>query len=296
MKKYRFVLPLALLAACNSGEQTTTTEIIEPAAKVFEYTPAPGQFIGDPATGSDRITTPEQACTYAEGRLREGLFVSLGGWGGYIVAGFGSPVKADGGSELLVKGNPIASSSEPGVVWVMQDANGNSLPDDEWYMLRGSEHDNPATKHNYTIEYTRPAADNSPVAWKDNQGGEGTIDRMGEHAQPSYFPAWIDGQTVSFNGICLPPNVRQGDIEGEGQGWICDSFAWGYADNYTPRDMLRGYNRFSIANAVAADGKAANLSRIDFIMVQTGVNAKAPAIGELSTEVCGIACRRTVVQ
>lgn len=293
MKKYLLALPLALLAACNSGEQTTTTEIIEPAAKVFEYTPAPGQFIGDPANGSDRITTPAQACAYAEKRLGEQLYVSLGGWGGYIVAGFTSPVKPDGGGELLVMGNPMASSSEPGVVWVMQDANGNSLPDDTWYMLRGSEHDNPATIHDYSIEYTASATDNTPVPWKDNQGNEGTIDRMGEHTQPSYYPAWTGKN--SFSGIRLPSNVRQGNIEGEGQGWICDPFAWGYADNYTPKDMLRGHNRFSIANAVTTDGKAANLPQVDFIMVQTGVNAKAPAIGELSTEVCGIACRRTVL-
>ena len=40
----------------------------------------------------------------------------------------------------------------------------------------------------------------------------------------------------------------------------------------------------------------ANLQQIDFIKVQTGVNAKAPLIGEISTEVCGIGCYRTVTK
>ena len=49
-------------------------------------------------------------------------------------------------------------------------------------------------------------------------------------------------------------------------------------------------------DAVTADGAPANLSQVDFIMVQTGVNAKAPLIGEVSTEVSGIGCYRTVTK
>lgn len=44
------------------------------------------------------------------------------------------------------------------------------------------------------------------------------------------------------------------------------------------------------------DGAPANLAQVDFIMVQTGVNAKAPLIGEVSTEVSGIGCYRTVTK
>ena len=43
-------------------------------------------------------------------------------------------------------------------------------------------------------------------------------------------------------------------------------------------------NRLRISDAVTADGAPANLAQVDFIMVQTGVNAKAPLIGEVSTE------------
>ena len=40
---------------------------------------------------------------------------------------------------FAIQGNAFDSSNEPGIVWVMQDVNGNGLPDDEWYELRGSE-------------------------------------------------------------------------------------------------------------------------------------------------------------
>ena len=46
-------------------------------------------------------------------------------------------------------------------------------------------------------------------------------------------------------------------------------------------------NYFRISDAVNPDGSAANLSHIDFIKVQTGVNAKAGWLGENSTEVFG---------
>ena len=51
-----------------------------------------------------------------------------------------------------------------------------------------------------------------------------------------------------------------------------------------------------LVHAVTADGAPANLAQVDFIMVQTGVNAKAPLIGEVSTEVSGIGCYRTVTK
>jgi len=46
-------------------------------------------------------------------------------------------------------------------------------------------------------------------------------------------------------------------------------------------------NYFKISDAVNLDGSSANLTHIDFIKVQTGVNAKAGWLGENSTEVYG---------
>lgn len=58
--------------------------------RVYEYTPAPGQFINELVSGgfTGTETTPEAAVAYAEERMRKNTWVSLGGWGGYIVVGF----------------------------------------------------------------------------------------------------------------------------------------------------------------------------------------------------------------
>ena len=260
--------------------------------RVYEYTPAPGQFINEEARSGgafDNVDTPEKACRYAAARFAENNWVSLGGWGGYLVAAFAEPVPNTGGYDLYVKGNAMNTSSEPGVVWVMQDANGNGMPDDTWYELKGSEYDNAATIRGYAVTYT-PLADGS-AAWTDDRGGSGTIDRMDEHTQASYCPAWIEPADLKFTGTRLRDNVEQAD----GQ-WRPQAFAWGYADNFSTVDRIGTTNRLRISDAVTADGSPANLQQIDFIKVQTGVNAKAPLIGEISTEVCGIGCYRTVTK
>ena len=53
-------------------------------------------------------------------------------------------------------------------------------------------------------------------------------------------------------------------------------------------EQQKNFNHFRISDAVCADGTPANLPSIDFIKVQTGVNATAGHLGEVSTEVCGI--------
>ena len=61
MKKYAFPLAALLLAACNSGEEITTTQTDEPVARILEYTPAPGQFINEEARSGgafDNVDTP----------------------------------------------------------------------------------------------------------------------------------------------------------------------------------------------------------------------------------------------
>lgn len=292
MKKYAILLTALAATACNSGEKITTTQQLEYTTTVIEYTPAPGQFINEPKSGYDNITTPEAACRYAAKRLATGDYVSLGGWGGYLIAKFEKPVPATAaGYELFIAGNPLANSSEPGVVFVSQDANGNGRPDDAWYELRGSEY--ARNTYDYSVTYHRPDTDNTPVRWTDNRGQSGTIDRMAEHTQPSYYPVWIAADEMTIRTVRLPDNISQGTVEGTG-AWIANPFAWGYVDNFSAIDQARGFNRLSIADAVDDKGQPANLRQIDFVRIQTGVHAKAPQIGEISTEVCRIACLRTV--
>lgn len=267
--------------------------------KVYEYTPAPGQFINDVKTGgfAGTETTPEAAIAYAEGRMQKDLWVSLGGWGGYIVVGFDHSIESNGGYRdgynFSIKGNMFDGSSEPGVVWVMQDTNGNSLPDDEWYELKGSEYGKAETIQEYAVTYYRPTYAGSSVQWIDNRGNRGSIDYIAtNHTQPYYYPNWIVPDTYTFYGTRLPDNYVKNPATGY---WENISHAWGYADNCgedaldreETADAAPNKTYFKISNAIHPDGTPANLQYIDFIKVQTGINGKAGLLGELSTEVIG---------
>ena len=124
-------------SSCNSDDVITeelenhyrakTETSVAYQTKVFEYTPAPGQFINDTKTGgfTGNETTSEVASIYAEQRMKNGTFVSLGGFGGYIVVGFDHSIPNKSGYDLRIRSIAIDNSSEPGIVWVMQDSNGN---------------------------------------------------------------------------------------------------------------------------------------------------------------------------
>lgn len=292
--RYDTLLLLLLLTACNSGSEIVTSRVSEPYARIVEYTPAPGQFINEPKSGFDGVTDAATACAYAEKRLARGNYISLGGWGGYIVAAFAAPVIASNDYDLWVKGNTQGpNTSEPGVVWIMQDTNGDGEANDTWYELRGSRYDDPKTLRGYRITYTR-SAEAMPITWIDNLNAHGSIGRMDEfgHTQPSYYPQWIASPTLTLEGTRLPDNVTDGSFEGQ-PGWFLTAFEWGYADNLSATDAIRQVNQFRIIDAVTATGSPANLVQADFIKVQTGVNSWCTGIGEISTEVCGIGCYRT---
>lgn len=260
--------------------------------KVYEFVPAPGQFINNIAkAGYSGESTHDAACGFAQRRLDKCQYVSLGGFGGYIVVGFDHSIENRGGYDFSITGNQFDGSSEPGIVWVMQDVNGNGVPDDEWYELKGSEYGKPETIQDYAVTYFRPAP-SSNTPWVDNKGQSGCIDRLGEfHPQPYYYPLWIQEDSYTLFGTCLKSRTSRDALTGY---WYNGAFGWGYADNLGD-DMLSKdnhdakpvLNRFKISHAVIGDsiGTPANLSHIDFIKVQNGVNVKAGILGENSTEV-----------
>ena len=273
--------------------------------KVYEYTPAPGQFINELKTGGfdGTQTTPEAAIAYAEKRMsevdRDGNpypnWVSLGGFGGYIVVGFDHSIDNSGDYDLGVLGNSFSGSSEPGIVWVMQDENGNGLPDDTWYELAGSETDKAETIRDYEVTYYRPSGASMPVQWTDNQGNSGEVDYLSQfHRQEYYYPLWIEADSYTLRGTCLAP--RNYDASGNGSYWVNAEYDWGYADNFSPVDRegegdnsnaTANTNHFKISNAIDIDGEPISLDFIDFVKVQCGVNAKSGWLGEISTEVFG---------
>lgn len=258
--------------------------------KVIEYTPAPGQFINELKTGGFDAShvTPEAAVSYAESRLMEGSWVSLGGFGGYVIVGFDHSIDNSRTYDFGIISNAFDGSSEPGVVWVMQDENGNGYPDDTWYELAGSETGKFETYRDYAVTYYRPLAPKMPVQWTDNYGNNGEIDYLQQfHNQDYYYPLWIGTDSYTLTGTRL--EARNYDQSGNGSYWIQPHYDWGYADNFSPSDFNseNKANLFRISNAIDFEGNPINLSHIDFVKVQCAVNSKSGWLGELSTEVCG---------
>ena len=258
--------------------------------KVFEYTPAPGQFINELKTGGFDAshTNPEAAITYAEGRLINNNWISLGGFGGYVVVGFDHSISNSRSYDLGIVGNAFDGSSEPGVVWVMQDENGNGYPDDTWYELAGSETGKFETYRDYAVTYYRPSGIGMPVQWTDNYGNSGEIDYLAQfHDQDYYYPLWIGKDSYTLKGTRL--EARNYDQSGNGTYWVQPHYDWGYVDNFSPTDFNSSdkANLFKISNAIDFECQPIHLDYIDFVKVQVGVNAKSGWLGELSTEVCG---------
>ena len=148
MKRYWYLMAIAatLLASCNKDEEETEIQ----GFKVLEYRPAPGQFINE---GFD-CQTMEEANAYAEERFNKKLYVSLGSFGGYITVKMPKEIKNRKGYDFGIIGNPFSGSSEPGIVWVSEDANGNGKADDVWYELKGS--DEPERDYSLTTDRMQP--------------------------------------------------------------------------------------------------------------------------------------------
>lgn len=274
--------------------------------RVYDYCPAPGQFVNTLpvyATGDDAEAMCAKALESIGGTA--GGTVTLGAFGGYITFGFDhTVVNVKGERDLIILGNsffsgrslkPDGGSSEPGVIMVSRDVNGNGLPDDPWYEIAGSAHTDPATIAGYSITYNRPVPGHQPVvtdpkgayddeqyiAWTDNQGQSGYLCHLTVNPN-DYYPAWTDEATLSFSGTRLPSNA---ELEGSRiKEWMLYPCAWGYADNM-PNDDQRA--TIDLGWAVDADGHAADLDGIDFVRVYTALNQQCGAIGETSTEICG---------
>lgn len=290
------------VTADESARHRAATGASQPTAnRVFEWVPAPGQFIGDTRTGGMNadITTHEKAVAWAESRLEQKNYVSLGGFGGYIIVGFDHSIPATGNDyDFSIQANAFfnattgtGGSNEPGIVWVSQDVNGNGIPDDEWYELRGSETGKSTTLTGYAVTYYRPSAPKMNVQWTDNTGAAGTIDYLQSfHTQDYYYPAWIEPDSYTLRGTRLQ---AQTTYDSETGFWDNNAYPWGYADNMgsdclDSNDIAGGEgqrNGFRIKNAMLPDGTAVTLGYVDFIRVQTGVNSKAGWLGEVSTEV-----------
>ena len=295
-----FLLSAAFLQGC-SEENDGPGEIEEPKysaylTRVFEYTPAPGQFVNELPKYAEG-DTPASMAVKAEAAIAgdKGGLISLGGYGGYVVVGFDHTIENKAGKkDFVVFGNAYNGNSEPGIVMVSVDSNKNGKPDDAWYELAGSEYNNAETIHRYAITYYRPDENKTPVPhgsltyvtdatyirWSAGEHGEGFIYKLQFHQQ-SYYPQWINQPELKFMGTKLADNVTVTD-----EIYMLQSYAWGYADNVANNDTGA---QLDIDWAVDAAGNKANLAGIDFVKIYTGVNQFNGRIGESSTEVSGVA-------
>ncbi|MBO7314759.1 MAG: hypothetical protein J6U49_03740, partial [Alistipes sp.] len=100
----RVYIVFCVTTPSGEAKQEYTIDIIN-NFKVYDYTPAPGQFINELKTGGFDGTerTPEAAIAYAERRMTQGSWVSLGGFGGYIVLGLDHSITNGEGADFAIE-------------------------------------------------------------------------------------------------------------------------------------------------------------------------------------------------
>lgn len=252
------------------GGVATDTTAVQGIEHVFDYTPAPGQFVSVYPLYSSTETV-EQMRAKAESKLKAGNLVTLGRFGGSLTFGFSSAVNNGEGDDFRILGNAFYTSAEPGIVEVSEDVNGNGLPDDAWYELAGSEYTKSSTTKAYQITYFKPIQKSDSVFYTDNGGGSGFVN--------AFYPFW-QGDSIVCKGTLLPPTAA---VNSQGF-WSSNSLPWGYADNQPNNSGLNG---FDLDWAVDALGVPVTLHKIHFVRVYTAVNQNAGWMGELSTEIVG---------
>lgn len=296
-KNYKTLSAIALLAATSLTATAQRKDDVESHSQyltaVDEYRPAPGQFVNIYPKfdeGDNEAKIIEKCTNLLKGapKDREYSLVTLGSFGGYITFHFDHSIaNIEGAKDFVVRGNAYENGSEPGIVMVSKDTNGNGLPDDEWFELAGSAQ-NPT--YGYSITYSRN--EQKTTDWTDSQGESGTMKRAFEldddgneipfHDQ-DYYPMWIPADNYTLAGTRLPDNGVQTSTSPE--YWRLDAFEWGYVDNLVATDVEG--SSFDISWAVDSNRNPVKLDFVDFVRVYTALNQECGWLGETSTEVVG---------
>ena len=268
--------------ASKSFDIVVTTPYSPYITKVFEYVYGVGQhasLIPADSKASDFIGKPWE---------NNKSFTYLGGWGGYIVAGFDHAVRNREGTDLCIYVQP-GSASEPGVIFVMQDSNNDGQPNDRWYEIKGSEYSHPETIRHYQVTYNKPL-NGGNVTWSDNQGNSGEL-KPNFQSESWWWSGYRTSNAITFTGVKLPNAYYDNSTTAGTENWVVKSglFQTGYAECYNNSDYNSTIkaNLVDISNAVDDNGTAVALTSIHFIKVQSAVFQIAGWLNEISTEISG---------
>ena len=163
----------------------------------------------------------------------------------------------------------------------MEDTNGNGLPDDTWYALRGQDWDK---VREVTVTYTdvaTPTADRR-VDWTLSNGTSGALTCNLAYHNHSYFPLWeMDKSSLTFTALMLPAN----GVYDAALGRYTQVCLKGYADSYPNNSDDAA---LSLDDAVDENGNPVHIIKANFVKVVSAVLQANGPMGECSTEVGGI--------
>jgi hypothetical protein len=241
---------------------TTVSKTAETKVQCFALPATPPPVVDSPRFSMENTTAPIR--NFGPGQFNlpgtSGYMWSLGSALGYETWKLRKTREQD---SFQIRGNPFGGWSEPGIVWVSMDENGDGLPNDTWYELKGSDDEDPKYQDLVTRRY---AIRHEGGYWADNKGRTGKT--------PGTFTFAIglpDGvKWVTYTGTLIKDN---GNFT---NGYNEIETVWGYVDT--------AYTDFHISHARQQDGTPANLPWIDFVKVQTAIFRYGGVFGEVSTE------------
>ncbi len=296
------------------------------ATRVIDYAPGPGQHVNNPAFNDPAraLGPPAGGGLVAADNSK---VVTLGAYGGTLTLGFdhripARPAAPDNprgvcaivyGNAFHVGGDPNRRWAEAAVIEVSRDDNGNGVADDAWYVIRGSHTPAPAESVRAEKTYIDPAVSGAPpqfpASWLP-PGRAGTAWTVGTYQLPAAVFASASvpivanpaGGEATEQGVWgyadCSPTLLLGDTNADDE--VDD---WGIAaeDFYTlPGDPLAtgvnpgsgGGDGFSLEWAVDASTglpPSPPLDGFDFVRITTAAERLSGPLGELSTEIGGVA-------
>ena len=291
------------------------------AAEVTEFLQAPGQYANSTAYNIKDNKDKVLGAPAGGGVLAPDISssVSLGMAGGSVTVKFEPPLANHpdniGGFDFIVfgnaywyDGNPATSWKEPAVIWVMKDENGNSLPDDKWYLIPGSHLSGSSSPESVTY-------DNDPVSpelpdseyissWWPS-GATSPMEITGTYLLPDSLYD-TSGNGAGCSGYAdVTPTLKLGDLSGADGSPGDDSTddtedypaikpAYFYTVPDTPGDTKidagsGGGDAVDIGSAVDPDTfAAANLNEVSWIKFVSATKLTG-ILGEYSAEIDAVA-------